>query len=242
VARVFGSAKLVGAALLLGSLLLGGCSQVEPVPEPSAKKSVNLDSSELQRILTQFTSSEDNPKVLSDQKLRASIPLAQQWLESAKIKPSKCGVTFAQPVSGQLGTATLGAVELKDSYLMVAIFHNPDVLKKQWSAMNDLFNECSRYSVATDGKSRAYHLAAQQLNSDAEHDQSYVVTSSDGTTSQQQFVVHSVDANVLIGIQQPVTQTQTAEQIESATGIINNLLRELQHAGQVSATAPSGNN
>lgn len=230
VARSNNSKSWALAVAGLGSLLFTGCSQSEPVPEPSVEESVQLDSEQLHQWLTQFSSADNEAKVLTEKQLRASIPKAQEWIDRANVNPQKCGVTIAQPISGQLDHASLGAVELQDSFLMVSVYDNPDILNDQWQAMKDSWEECARYSVSVGGQTRAYHVAQQPMDSDAAQDQSYVVTSSDGTKTRQQLVIRSMDANVLIGIQQPTTQGQTTEQVRIATTKINKLLSELVRA------------
>lgn len=221
------SRVLLTFALCIGAVALSGCSQSEPTPKLSSQALINLDSDQLQRKLTDFTSSYKSAKVISDQQLRSTIPAAQEWLESIKVNPSKCGVTFAQPVATQLKAATMAAVEWDDRYLTVAIYKDPQLLKKQWETKETAAQQCSRYSVTSNGERRAYHFAEQAMDSDAELDEAFVATSSNGKSTQQQLVVSSGNSNVLIGLQQTTTQGQTKQQIQSAQSTINELLKAL---------------
>lgn len=227
-----GSRLLLAMALCIGAVALSSCSQAEPIPEPtpepSSQKLVSLDNDQLQRKLADFTSSDKNAVVLSDQQLRSTIPKAQEWLESIKVNPSKCGVTFAQPVADQLKNATMAAVEFEGRHLTVAIYKDEQLLRKHWETKNAANEQCSRYSVTANGERRAYHLAEQALDSDADHDEAYVSTSSNGKSTQQQLVVSSSNSNVLIGLQQSTTPSQTKQQIQAAQSTINELLKTLK--------------
>ncbi|UTT40734.1 hypothetical protein NMP99_05460 [Glutamicibacter mishrai] len=217
----------MAAAICLGTATLASCSTAQPAPEPTAQTVVDIDADQLQKILEGYSKDDANATVINDKKLRSSIPQAQEWLESVKVDPSKCGVTFAEPVADQLQNSTMGAIEFDDSYLTVAVYKDPQLLKKQWEAKASANEQCSRYSVTSGSESRAFHLAKQPIDSQAEHDESYVVTSSDGKTTQQQLIVRSATANVLIGIQRTTAKGQTQQQLKDASAKINELLKEL---------------
>jgi len=222
-----GFKSYLAVAFCLATMTLASCSAAQPAPEPTPHAPVKINADQLQKILEDFSKTDANAAVITDKKLRATIPKAQEWIESVKVNPSKCGVAFAEPVADQLQNSTMGAIEFEDRYLTVAIYKDPQVLKKQWDANASANEQCSRYSVTSGNESLAYHLAKQPMDSEAEQDESYVVTSSNGKTTQQQLMVRAATSNVLIGIQQPTSQGQTQQQVHGAAATINELLSEL---------------
>lgn len=76
-------------------------------------------------------------------------------------------------------------------------------------------------------ESRAYHLAKQPVDTQAALNESYVVTSSDGSTTEQQLIVRSANSNVLIGLQEKRKSGTAAEQVSSATVAVQTLLGQL---------------
>jgi len=227
VAQANGFKLYLVAALCLGTVTLASCSSAQPSPEPTPQGQVNANAEQLQKILEDFAQSDAGAKVITDKQLRGTIPRAQEWLENVNVNPSKCGVTFAEPIADQLQSSTMGAIEFDDSYLTVAVYKDPQVLKKQWDAKTAVNEQCSRYSVTSGNESRAYHLAKQPLDSVAEQDESYVVTSSDGRSTQQQLIVRSATSNVLVGIQQSTSQGKSQQQLKDASAKINELLTKL---------------
>lgn len=217
----------LAAVFCLGAASLAGCSADEPAPEPTSASQVNISADQLQKILEDFSQEDANAKVISDKKLRSTIPKAQEWLENAKVNPSKCGVTFAEPVADQLQNSTMGAIESQNNYITVAIYKDSQLLDKQWDAKASANDQCSRYSVTTGNESRAYHLAKQPMDSVADKNESYVVTSSDGKTTQQQLVTRSASSNVLVSVQGTTSNGQTQEQVKEATEKIDELFNKL---------------
>lgn len=221
--------RLVAAAVLATSLLtLTACNPpAAQNTEPTAEQAVERSADELNKSLEQFSKDRPGAKVVSDAQLRKGIPQAQQWLENVEIKPSKCGVTFAAPITEQLKNSVMGAVELKDQYITVAIYPDVETLKTAWDAQAEASNSCARYTVKSEGQSRAFHLAEQPVKSYAELNQGYVITGSDGTRTSQQLSVRSASANVLVGIQQATTKEQTADQLKAATETVNAVLEKI---------------
>lgn len=216
------------SGLCLAGLLLGGCSAPSGQTEEIPGNAVQVNTDELENHLKEFVKDDSNAKVISDAQLRKSIPEAQAWIEGLSVSPSKCGVTFAAPVTEQLAKSKMAAVQFEDRYLTVAIYQDVQALKNQWESEAKASGECARYSVTIDGKTRAYHLAKQPMSTNAELNDAYVVTSSDGSKTQQQLVVRAARGNVMVGFQQQTSANQTQEQLQRASERINALFAELE--------------
>lgn len=219
---------LLAVISVVAAASLVACTPEEPpVEEPSKAPVLSMDAAHLEAKLEEFAQGLPDAKVIDDQALRASIPAAEKWMESIKVDPAKCGVTFAEPISEQLKSSTMGAIEFGDSYLTVAVYEDPQVLKVQWEAQAAASSACSRYSVKSGDETRAYHLAKQPVESEAELNEGYVVTSSDGSATQQQLVIRSATSNVLIGVQQASAEGAVPERIKAATKTMQSLLDHL---------------
>lgn len=225
-----GRRRLVaGAAIAALTLSATACSTPSTqIAGPSVAQPAAQSADGLNRALTEFSQNSSEAKILTDAQLRKTIPKAQQWLENVEIMPSKCGVTFASPIAEQLKNSVMGAVELKDQFITVAIYPDAATLKTAWDAHAAANAECSRYSVKSEGQSRAFHLAKQQVKSNAPLNEGYVVTGSDGSRTSQQLSIRSASANILIGIQQTTTKDQTAQQLNAATETINAVLDKIK--------------
>ncbi|MGV2953042.1 hypothetical protein ACNPM8_12840 [Glutamicibacter sp. AGC46] len=227
VVQAIGTKAYLGAAMCAAVLLIGGCSSPEVETGASAVAPVQLDDGQLENLLEDFAKDEENSQVINDKQLRKSIPQAQEWIENAQVNPSKCGVTFAEPVADQLQSATMGAIEFEDSYLTVAIYKDPEVLQAQWVAKTEANADCSRYTVKLGNETRAYHIAKQPIDSAAGLADGYVITSSDGSSTKQQLIIRSANSNVLLGIQRSTSAANTANEVEEASGILQELMNRL---------------
>lgn len=225
---VFTGKKIMAVSCVFSVLLLASCSEDGPIEgNNSNSTAVVLDAKQLETELQEFAESMPEAKVFGDKALRSSIPAAQDWMENIEVNPSKCGVTFAAPIAEQLKNATMGAIEYPGGYLTVALFKDEEVLKEQWQAKSEESSGCSRYTVKSGDESRAYHLAKQPVDTQAALNESYVVTSSDGSTTEQQLIVRSANSNVLIGLQEKRKSGTAAEQVSSATVAVQTLLGQL---------------
>lgn len=227
VVRGFGAKAYVGAALCAAVLVVGGCSSPEAEIEAPPVAPVRLDGAQLENLLEEFAPTEEDSEVISDKQLRENIPQAQEWIENVKVNPSKCGVTFAEPVADQLKNATMGAIEFEDSYLTVAIYKDSDFLQAQWDAKTAANADCARYTVNRGNETRAYHLAKQPIDSPAELSDGYVITSSDGSSTRQQLIIRTASSNVLLGLQRSTSAGNTATEVEEATEILQDLMDRL---------------
>jgi VCBS repeat-containing protein len=216
------------SGLCLAGLLLSGCSTPAEPNEETSGAAWQISADELESQLKEFVKDDPKAKVISDAKLRESIPEAQAWIEGLNVSPSKCGVTFAAPVTEQLAKSKMAAVQFDDRYLTVAVYQDIQALKNQWESEAKASAECARYSVTSDGKTRAYHLAKQSLKTKSELNDAYVVTSSDGSTTQQQLVIRAARGNVMIGFQQETSAKQTQEQLQHGAERIDALFEELK--------------
>lgn len=220
--------KIPAVLALLAIPMLASCSVGgESSPSPNSLPLVQMDAQQLETRLTEFGNGLPKAKVFDDRALRSSIPVAQEWMENMEVNPSKCGVTFAAPITEQLKNSTMGAIEYQHGYLTVALFNDEETLKEQWKAKLEENAGCSRYTVKSGNESRAYHLAKQPIDSPAEMNESYVVTSSNGSSTEQQLIVRSATSNVLIGLQEPTSKDSAAEQLTAATETIHALLEQL---------------
>ncbi|MGH3651992.1 hypothetical protein [Glutamicibacter sp.] len=220
--------KILAVLALLAIPMLASCSGGgESSASPSPLPVVQMDAQQLKAKLAEFGKGLPKAKVFDDRALRSSIPAAQEWMENMEVTPSKCGVTFAAPITEQLKNSTMGAIEYQDGYLTVALFKDEETLKEQWEAKLEENAGCSRYTVKSGNESRAYHLAKQPIDSPAEMNESYVVTSSNGSSTEQQLIVRSATSNVLIGLQEPTSKDSAAEQLKAATETMQALLEQL---------------
>ncbi|UTM47942.1 hypothetical protein [Glutamicibacter mysorens] len=227
VVRGFGARAHLGAAMCAAVLLMSGCSSPEAEVGASPVAQVRLDGAQLENLLEEFAQEEKNSEVISDKQLRENIPQAQEWIENVKVNPSKCGVTFAEPVADQLRNATMGAIEFEDSYLTVAIYKDSEFLQAQWDAKTAANADCARYTVKRGNETRAYHLAKQPIDSSAGLSDGYVITSSDGSSTQQQLIIRTASSNVLLGLQRSTSAGNTANEVEEASEILQKLMGHL---------------
>ncbi|MFJ2619023.1 hypothetical protein [Glutamicibacter sp. NPDC087344] len=210
------------------TLLLAACSSPTPgTTDDSLGPAISRNAQELEDALNTFAGSHSGASVINDGQLRSTIPQAQQWLEDVEVNPSKCGITFAAPISEQLQNSVMGAVQLGDQLITVAVYPDSATLKSHWDTQASASTDCSRYSVKVDGESRAYHLAKQPVQSNAKLTEGYVVTESDGNKTSQQLIVRAATANILLGIQQETSGSTTATQLASATETVNQLIDQL---------------
>ncbi|WP_404289953.1 hypothetical protein [Glutamicibacter arilaitensis] len=216
------------SALCLAALLLSGCSAPTEPEEETAGSALQINAVELEKQLKEFVKDDSKANVIADSQLRKSIPEAQAWIEGLEVSPSKCGVTFAAPVTEQLAKAKMAVVEFEDRYLTVAVYPDVEALQTQWESEAKASSDCARYSVTIDGKTLAYHLAKQPTKTNAEFNDAYVVTSSDGSHTQQQLMVRAARGNVMVGFQQQTTADQTQEQLKRASERIDALFAELE--------------
>lgn len=216
------------SGLCLAGLFLSGCSTPAEPTEETSGTALQINADELESHLKEFVKDDSRAEVISDAKLRKSIPEAQAWIEGLSVSPSKCGVTFAAPVTEQLANSKMAAVQFDDRYLTVAVYQEVQALKNQWESESKASGECARYSVTIDGKTRAYHLAKQSLKTKAELNDAYVVTSSDGSTTQQQLVIRAARGNVMISFQQQTSAKQTQEQLQHGAERIDALFEQLE--------------
>lgn len=222
--RIFSVTFLAVATVLT---LVSCNSSTPPSDEQPTVPAVRLTAEQVQERLGDYARGLEDAEVVSDAQLRSSIPKAQEWLEDVKVNPSKCGITFAAPISEQLKNSVMGAVKGDDQLITVSVYPDPAALQKSWDAQMATSSECSRYSVSAKGETRAYHLAPQKFTSTAPMNDSYVVTGSDGKKTSQQLIIRSASANVLIGIQAGTKRQTTADQLNSATETVNAILSKL---------------
>ncbi|MGP9650100.1 hypothetical protein ACT3UD_03710 [Glutamicibacter sp. 287] len=222
------SKTYLASALCLAALLLSGCSTPSVPNEATEGSALQINADELEKQLKEFVKDDSKAKVISDSQLRKSIPEAQAWIEGLKVSPSKCGVTFAAPVTEQLAKAKMSAVEFEDRYLTVAVYQDEEALQAQWESEAKASADCARYSVTINGKTLAYHLAKQPTKTMAPFNDAYVVTSSDGSQTQQQLMVRAAQGNVMVGFQQQTTAEQTQERLQDASERIDALFAELE--------------
>lgn len=227
-AQAIGAKLYLTVATCAALLLASGCSAPEPEAETTTTTVVQMSDEQLQSVLGDFAQNHEGAKVITDQQLRTSIPRAQEWIENAQVNPSKCGVTFAEPIAEQLKAATMAAIELPDSFVTVAIYKDQQVLQKQWDAKTAANADCSRYTVKSDNATRAYHLAKQPLEAMTELSDGYVVTSSNGSSTQQQLVIRSATSNILLGYQRPTSAAKTTDGVKEATQILHELMDKLK--------------
>ncbi|MGZ2224605.1 hypothetical protein [Glutamicibacter nicotianae] len=227
VVRGFNAKAYMGAALCAAVLLMSSCSSPEAEGDTSKAAPFRLDGAQLENVLEDFAEAEEDSQVITDKQLRKNIPKAQEWIQNVQVNPSKCGVTFAKPVADQLKSATMGAIEFKDSYLTVAIYQDADFLKAQWDAKTAANADCARYTVKLGKETRAYHLAKQPIESSAELSDGYVITSSDGSSTEQQLIIRTATSNVLLGLQRSTSAGNTADEVEEASEILQKLMDRL---------------
>lgn len=220
--------RLAASFLALAAFALCSCSGTETQPtEQPLEPAIALSADQLVQVLSDFSKDDKGAKVISDAELRASIPAAQEWLESAEVNPSKCGVTFAAPITEQLQHSVIGALESGDQYITVAVYPDTATLRAQWDAQEKTSADCARFSVKVAGESRAYHLAKQPLSTQNELNEAYVVTGSDGKQTSQQLIIHSASGNILVGIQQATSSSKTSEQLTESSNTISELFEQL---------------
>lgn len=222
--RIFSVTSLTVATVLA---LVSCNSTIKPSDEQSTAPTVKLTAEQVQERLSDYAREVDGAEVVSDAQLRSGIPKAQEWLEDVKVNPSKCGITFAAPISEQLKNSVMGAVKSSDQLITVSVYPDSAALRKSWDAHMASSSECSRYSVSAKGETRAYHLAPQKFTSTAPMNESYVVTGSDGKKTSQQLIVRSASANVLVGMQMDTKRELTAKQLTSASETVDAILGKL---------------
>ena len=158
------------AGLAVAALMMSSCSAPAPSDtNDSLGPAIERNAQQLEEALNQFAGDQPGATVITDAQLRSMIPKAQQWLEDVEVNPSKCGITFAAPIAEQLQNSVMGAVEVGDRLITVAVYQDSETLKSQWDAQAAASADCSRYSVKVDGESRAFHLAKQPVQYPAGH-------------------------------------------------------------------------
>lgn len=216
------------AGLAVAALMMSSCSAPAPSDtNDSLGPAIERNAQQLEEVLNQFAGDQPGATVITDAQLRSMIPKAQQWLEDVEVNPSKCGITFAAPIAEQLQNSVMGAVEVGDRLITVAVYQDSETLKSQWDAQAAASADCSRYSVKVDGESRAFHLAKQPVQSTAKLTEAYVVTGSDGKKTSQQLVVRAATANILLGIQQDTSGAATPEHLAAASATVDTLIDQL---------------
>lgn len=222
----------LGAAVMIGALLLGGCSSAAPAPAPSTEQTEDAGqvptAAELTAVLEQFALDYPGSQVLSDQQLRDSIPAAEAWLQEVEVSPEECGLVMSAPLKEQLSQAAMAALQLEDSFITLAGYTDAEQLAQNFDAELERNERCSRYTVLNDGRRIAFHTALQELPTQARRTMAHVLTSSDGKASDQQIMVKVAHRNVMMTINQPLQNNAQAEQFESLSEQVNELLAALE--------------
>lgn len=223
--------KVLLSVLSATVLLLAGCS----VAEPSVEQSTELEAStvsehtaeELVRVLEVQATQHPNSQVLSDQQLRESIPAAEAWLQELEVNPEECGLTLSAPVAEQLEHAVMAALQMEDSLITLASYEDAKQLAENFDAGSERTERCSRYTVLNGSQRVAFHMAAQEVSTEAERTVAHVLTSSDGAASEQQLLLKVADGNVMITINQPLQNNAKDDQFQSLSQQVNELLAAL---------------
>lgn len=220
------------APILAGvALLLSSCSGT-PVSSPASsaqniKAEREYSPEDLVRVLEQFAQGFPESNVLSDQQLRDSIPDAEAWLKELEVSPEECGLSITAPLGEQLEHATMAALQIEDSFITLAAYSDATLLAQSFEAEEQRNERCSRYTVLKGGQRVAFHMAEQELPTEAQKSAAHVLTSSDGTVASQQVMLKAADENLMMTISQPLHKESQSEQFAELAGQVNELFAAL---------------